>query len=74
VARRGKELFYFAHDLTEMVAVAVTPEPTLQVGTPTLLFTGRFNTGITAQFNVTPDGRRFLIMVPLATPSSPPPG
>jgi hypothetical protein len=60
-ARSGRELFYRNGD--KMMAVDITTDPELEVGRPRLLFEGRFNTfGSLANFDVTPDGRRFVMI------------
>jgi len=68
----GKELFYLSEDLAKLMAVTVTTKPNFETGVPERLFAGRFRTGIAAQFNVTPDGQRFLITVPMTTNGSSP--
>ncbi len=68
----GRELFYLAADLSKLMVVAVTPGESFEAGPPKLLFGGRFDTGITAQFNVSPDGQSFLISVPMAAEGSTP--
>ena len=46
-----------------MMAVDITTDPELEAGNPRLLFEGRFDTfGSLANFDVTPDGRRFVMM------------
>jgi Tol biopolymer transport system component len=69
----GKELFYLAADLSKLISVAMKPGGSFEAGAPTLVFAGRFDTGITAQFSVTPDGQRFLISVPMLADGSSPP-
>jgi len=69
----GKELFYLAADLSKLMVVAVTPGRSFEAEPPRLLFSGRFDTGITPQFNVTPDGQKFLISVPMPAEGSSPP-
>jgi serine/threonine protein kinase len=67
-SRDGKELFYAAPD-DSIVAVPVTSGASLQVGTGTSLF--RVETGI-RNFDVSPDGSRFLVSTPLdKSPESP---
>jgi hypothetical protein len=68
----GKELFYLAADLSKLMSVAVTPGGRFAAGAPKLVFARRFDTGITAQFNVTPDGQSFLIPVPMSADGSSP--
>lgn len=68
-SRDGKELFYMAGDRTLMVS-AVTPGATLETGTPRPLFPTHLS--ITRFFDVSPDGRRFLLVDPLPNPVTPP--
>jgi eukaryotic-like serine/threonine-protein kinase len=68
----AKELFYLAADLSKLMSVAVTPGEKFEAEAPKLVFARRFNTGIIAQFNVTPDGQNFLICVPMSADSSSP--
>jgi Tol biopolymer transport system component len=68
-ARDGRELFYTPTQsvggqatLTRMMAVPVTLRPTLTVGTPRLLFEGKY--GASAQvrgYDVAPDGRFLMV-------------
>ena len=62
-AADGRELFY--SDGTQMMVVAITPDPNFSVGTPQALFDvtaysvgGNFGPG----YDVTPDGQRFIIL------------
>ena len=58
----GKELFYFSVPQNSMMAVNVDEKAeTLSLGSPRALF-HLANAGIYGQFDVTPDGRRFLIV------------
>jgi Tol biopolymer transport system component len=69
-SRDGRELFYVTTPtvggqaaLTAMMVVPVQVTPTFTVGTPRMLFQGRF--GATANirgYDVTPDGQRFLMV------------
>jgi Tol biopolymer transport system component len=69
-SKHGRELFYMTTQtfggqaaLTRMMAVPVTLHPTLTFGTPRQLFEGRY--GATAgirSYDVTPDGKRFLMV------------
>ena len=66
--RDGKELYYAAPD-DSIVSVPITLGPNLQVGTGTPLF--RVETGI-RNFDVSPDGSRFLVSTPVEKfPESP---
>ena len=70
-SRDGRELFYISSDRT-MVSVPVRTDPALEIGAPTPLFSirkggtesGALDRGITSGFDVTPDGKRFLVVVP----------
>ncbi|MGH9389039.1 MAG: hypothetical protein ACRD1Z_05435, partial [Vicinamibacteria bacterium] len=63
-ARNGKEIFYRNGD--KMMAVQVETKPSFQLSKPEILFEGRFE-GATgwfgyANYDVTPDGQRFLMI------------
>ena len=69
-SRDGRELFYTTNQsfggqatLTKMMVVPVSLRPTFTAGTPRMLFQGRYGAtaGIRA-YDVTPDGRRFLMV------------
>jgi serine/threonine protein kinase len=68
-SRNGKELFYIASDRKLMVS-AVSAGAKFEAGSPQPLFTTRPN--ITRFFDVSPDGRRFLLVDPLPDPVTPP--
>ena len=69
-SRDGRELFYMTAPsvggqaaLTKMMVVPVQLQPTFTAGTPRMLFEGRY--GATANirgYDVSPDGRRFLMV------------
>jgi serine/threonine-protein kinase len=62
-ASDGRDLFYRNGD--KMMAVAIEPEPELSVGTPRLLFEGRFLPGpvwARRNYDISPDGQRFLMI------------
>jgi eukaryotic-like serine/threonine-protein kinase len=69
-SRDGRELFYMTAPSvggqaaqTTMMVVPVQLKPTFTAGTPRVLFQGRY--GVTANirgYDVTPDGRRFLMV------------
>ena len=65
----GRELFFLAPDGT-MMSVAVTPGPELRLSEPRPLFaTGAdaiSRLGVGSAFDVTADGQRFLVRVPVA--------
>jgi hypothetical protein len=49
--------------LTKMMAVPITLRPTFTVGTPRQLFEGRYGaTAVIRSYDVTADGRRFLMV------------
>ena len=60
-ARNG-ELFY--RNGGQMMAVEITTEPSFSAGTPTMLFEGTFRSGNVARadYDVTPDGQRFVMV------------
>ncbi len=66
-ARNG-ELFYRSLTGERMFAVSVTTEPALTVGTPVQLFQGPYYVAPTGsprpQYDVTADGKRFLMLAP----------
>jgi hypothetical protein len=74
--RDGKELFYISSE-QEMMAVPLSTKPTLSVGTPQVLFRtnlGYYRPNVTSRnrYDVTADGQRFLMNVPVDGSSSPP--
>jgi Tol biopolymer transport system component/DNA-binding winged helix-turn-helix (wHTH) protein len=66
----GKELFYWKTTQTgmQMLAVDVVPGPLLRPGKPHVLFEGNYRSGGRANYDVTRDGQRFLMIQPIATP------
>jgi serine/threonine-protein kinase len=61
----SRELFY--RDGDKMMAVAIETEPELSVGTPRLLFEGRFLPVLSgdepgSSYDISPDGERFLMI------------
>ena len=73
----GRELFYYALD-GRLMAVPMTGSTALQVGVAVPLFEARLlngpdtHTGFKQQYDVTRDGQRFLINVPLEEASASP--
>jgi serine/threonine-protein kinase len=62
-AHSGNELFYRSGE--GMMAVEITTQPSFRTGTPRLLFEGpyrRSTTPTTAQYDVSADGQRFLMV------------
>jgi Tol biopolymer transport system component len=70
-SRDGRELFYISSDQT-MVSVPVRTSPALEIGAPAPLFSirkggmesGALDRGITSGFDVSADGKRFLVVSP----------
>jgi hypothetical protein len=62
-SRDGRELFYRGGN-GDLVAVPVRTEPVFAAGTPTVLFSGSdYRSGtFHRQYDVTPDGERFLFI------------
>jgi eukaryotic-like serine/threonine-protein kinase len=66
--RDGKELFYVSSDSGSVMAVAIAPTPTFTPALPVRLFD--LQTAVTARrprevaYDVSPDGRAFLLSVP----------
>ncbi len=58
----GSELFYFSTEEDAYVAVPIRTEPTFESGTPQKLFGGNYVRGGGRQFDITPDGKRFLMI------------
>jgi hypothetical protein len=69
-SRDGRELFYTTAPsvggqaaLTKMMVVPVQVKPTFTAGPPRMLFQGRYGaTAAIRAYNVSPDGRRFLMV------------
>jgi hypothetical protein len=59
--RDGKEIFYTSTN-GEVMSVEVQTAPTFRVGIPKVLFAPRTARGV----DVTPDGKRFLLIAPAA--------
>ncbi len=63
-ARNGREIFYRSGD--KMMAVEVETEPSLSLSKPEILFEGRYEGAAGwagyANYDVTPDGQRFLMI------------
>jgi eukaryotic-like serine/threonine-protein kinase len=65
----GKELFFLTADWTIM-ATPIRTLPSLEVGTPASLFRmpmADIILGLVSPYDVAPDGKRFLVIVPQAT-------
>jgi len=66
----GKELFYL-DEAGRIVAVPIRSFDPLELGAPAPLFDARLEPGADRQFDVTADGRRFLLNRTLATERAP---
>jgi protein kinase-like protein/WD40 repeat protein len=78
-AKNGRELFYMTTDGPEatLMSVPIQPASTWSAGTPTKLFSGRFfftETGVGEgrTYDVSPDGRRFLMIKEAGSANQPP--
>jgi eukaryotic-like serine/threonine-protein kinase len=62
--RNGRELFYRSGD--KMMAVDIATQPGFSAGTPRMLFQGSYVTPAStyANYDVSPDGQRFLMLKP----------
>ena len=62
--RNGRELFYRSGN--KMMAVDIATQPGFAAGKPRMLFEGRYEPGPfpIANYDVSPDGRRFLMLKP----------
>jgi eukaryotic-like serine/threonine-protein kinase len=60
----GRELFYRSGN--KMIAVEITTQPSFSAGKPKLLFSGEYQPTlvINANYDVSPDGQRFLMVKP----------
>ncbi|HXJ17249.1 MAG TPA: hypothetical protein VNM68_08640, partial [Candidatus Polarisedimenticolia bacterium] len=70
--RNGRELFYRTGD--KMMAVEISTEPSFTAGKPRQLFEGHYQlTGLgRANYDVSPDGQRFLMLKPVEQEQAPP--
>jgi eukaryotic-like serine/threonine-protein kinase len=67
----GKELFYLAPD-NKLMAVEIRTSPSFEAGTPKALFETRIRSATGRQYDVSADGKRFLInTLPGATKAVP---
>jgi Tol biopolymer transport system component len=73
---RNGDLFYRSLNGEKMFAVSVTTAPTLRLATPVQLFQGRYYVAPSGsprpQYDVTADGRRFLMIAPTAATGAAP--
>lgn len=58
--REGTSLFYRSGEAMMMVTVGTSPD--FRAGNPEVLFTGRYFAGSGRQYDISPDGRRFLML------------
>ncbi|MDA2928041.1 hypothetical protein MYX78_12575, partial [Acidobacteria bacterium AH-259-G07] len=58
----GRELFYRTPDGSTMMAVDIETEPTFTPGNPEVLFTGSYFNGPGRDYDISPDGQRFLML------------
>jgi len=59
-SRDGRELFFTSG--TKMMSVPIETKPALRIGTPVRLFDGGFNVAQPRDFDISPDGRRFVVV------------
>jgi serine/threonine-protein kinase len=59
----GGELYYRSAD--RMIVVPIETQPTLEVGTPQVLFEGRYLAGPSADYDVSPDCQKFVMISPV---------
>ena len=59
-APEGRELFYRSGEA--MMVVSIETEPTFTPGRPKVLFTGRYFAGAGRNYDISPDGQRFLMI------------
>ena len=58
----GRELFYRSLNGQSMMVVKVTTEPTFAAGSPEVLFTGSYFFGAGRNYDISPNGQRFLMI------------
>ena len=68
----GRELFYRNGD--KLMAVEIETQPMFRAGIPRLLFERRWNRGqfSRGEYDISPDGKRFLMIKPVDPEESPP--
>ena len=59
-APRGQELFY--RNGGAMMVVGINTEPTFTAGSPVVLFRGKYTFGRVGNYDISPDGQRFLMI------------
>lgn len=58
----GDEIFYLDYERQAIMVVDVRTEPEVEVGLPQLLFEWPIGFGYSRQWDVTPDGQRFVVL------------
>jgi serine/threonine-protein kinase len=58
----GRELFYRSPGGGTMMVVPIETEPTFTAGTPEVLFTGDYFVARNRNYDISPDGQRFLML------------
>ena len=58
--QKSRELFYLSGD--KMMVVGITAAPVFQAATPRTLFEGRYSRAAVRNYDVSADGRRFLMI------------
>jgi len=53
------------------MAVPIELSPTFRAGVPTVLFKGNYYNDVGTQWDVTPDGNRFLMLTPVGANGAP---
>jgi Tol biopolymer transport system component/predicted Ser/Thr protein kinase len=68
----GRELFYRSGD--KMMAVEIATQPSFSAGTPRMLFEGQYQPtpATLPNYDVSPDGQRFLMLKPVAAAQAAP--
>jgi Tol biopolymer transport system component len=70
-SRDGKEIFYVAPG-NRLMSVPVTTKSGLEAGTPAFLFEARFRPETGQQYDVSSDGKRFIIVTDIANSGAAP--
>jgi Tol biopolymer transport system component len=59
-SRDGRELFFTSG--AKLMSVPIESQPTLRIGTPVRLFDGGFSVEQARDFDISPDGRQFIVV------------
>ena len=59
---QGREIFYRSLEDGAMMAAKIRTEPTFTAEAPVVLFTGNYYRGIDRNYDISPDGQRFLML------------